>query len=245
MAKNEILDEDFAKSSFEIYDKFQTAENAKPLIALLKSNDIQHKVEEPKQIEDPLFIGDTNLFRPKVFVKLRPQDFQRVNQLIETDMLQQIQAGAIDLKQHFLYEFTNEELWDVIRKPDEWNFDTGVIARYLLESRGVEVSTAQVNFMQEERVRKIRRPRKGVDAWVVVLPFIFAGYYWGSLAGGLIAAFSGFALGYYYWQDVSIAPNGEKFYTFDSKSRNSGKTMLIVTFICCFAYMAWFFVMKS
>ncbi len=245
MPKNEILDNGFANPTLEVYDKFHTAADAKPLISLLKSNDILHEVEVPKQLTDTLIVGEAIAFVPKVFVKLRPQDFQHVNRLVEEDMLRLIQEGKIDLKQHFLFEFSNAELWDVIGKPDEWNFDTMVIAKYLLESRGVEVSTAQLDFMKEDRLLKIRKPKKGNEVWMIVLVLLSFLVYVPNLSGWLLTTLICFGMAYYYWQDVTIDPNGEKFYTFDTKTRNWGKAVLILAVVVRLAAFVWFFGLKN
>jgi hypothetical protein len=160
-------------------------------------------------------------------------------------MVQLIQEGKIDLKQHFLYEYTNAELWDVMSKPDEWNFDAVVIAKYLLESRGVEVSTAQLDFMKEDRLLKIRNPKKGNDAWMIVLLLLSFLVYVPNLAGWLLTTLICFGMAYYFWKDVTIDPNGEKFYTFDSKTRIKGKAILILAVIVRVAALVWLFVANS
>jgi len=236
-----MLDDNFAHTTFEVYEKFHSDADAKPLIALLKSNRILHEVEVPKQLVDTIIVGEAMAFAPKVFVKLRPQDFQRVNQLMEEDMLRLIQEGKIDLKQHFLYEFTNTELWDVIGKPDEWNFDTMVIAKYLLESRGVEVSAAQLNFMKEDRLLKIRKPRKGNDVWMIVLVFLSLQVFSSNIIGWIMPTMICVGMAYYYWKDVTIDPNGNKFYTFDLKTRNRGEAILIFAILVRMAALVWFF----
>ncbi len=245
MPKNEILDEGFADSTLEVYEKFHSSADAKHLILLLKSNAILHKVETPKPLADPLFVGEAISFVPKVFVKLRPKDFTRVNQLVEADMLQQIQQGKIDLDQHFFQEFTNAELWDVVRKPDEWNYDAVAIAKYLLESRGVEVSTEQVDVIKEERVRIIRKPRKGRKEWIFALYLVSLAGFLPFFRVGIVTTIICLGMGYYYWQDITIDPNGEKFYTFDAKTRNSGKLILNLAVGACLASVAWYFVLKS
>ena len=52
-------------------------------------------------------------------------------------------------------------------------------------------------------------------------------------------------MAYYYWQDVTIDPNGNKFYTFDLKTRNRGKVILILTILVRIAALVWFFGVKN
>ena len=48
-------------------------------------------------------------------------------------------------------------------------------------------------------------------------------------------------MAFYYWKDVTIDPNGGKFYTFDLKTRNRGKAILILAVIVRLAALIWLF----
>lgn len=142
----------------EVYDQFYTTADAEHLISLLQSNNILHEVEVPKQIMDTVMGGDGH--GPKVFVKLPLADFELVNQLREDSILLNIQEGKVVIKYHYLHDNTNEELLEVLRKPDVWSFGTRVIARHLLGLRGVAVALdpQQIKAFQEERIQEIRKP---------------------------------------------------------------------------------------
>lgn len=219
-----ILDDEFKASQFEVYDRFHNLADSKYLISLLQSNHIRFELEKPKQLVDAVIGGDAPI--PKVFVKISSRDFQRVNKLIEEDTLRLIQENKLNLKGHFLHDFTDAELLDVLRKPDEWNFDTTVIARHLLQSRGVEFSEQQIDEMKATRIAEVRKPRQGSRAWIIAL-FIL------GLAGGFFFHFLSliiaFPMAYYYWTDVSIDSNGNKFYTFDKQTRDLGKVIFYLT----------------
>jgi hypothetical protein len=234
--KQTILDDELKSSKFEVYDKFPAQEDARYLVSLLKKHNILFEVEKPKQLVDTAIGGDAPI--PKVFVKIFPQDFKRVNKLIEDDTLRLIEEGKMDIKGHFLHDFTDEELLDVLRKPDEWNFDTTAIARYLLKSRGVEFSEQQMNEIKAKRIAEVRRPKPGNRIWIVAL-FILGlagGFYWHVLS--LIIAFP---MAYYYWTDTSLDPNGQRFYTFDKQTRQFGKIIFYLTTLALLARVAMIF----
>lgn len=242
MNQNNILDDERTNTPFEVYDQFHNQKDAKGLIELLKSNNIPYEVEMPKQLMDTVLGGEAQM--PRVFVKVYPNDFQRVNHLVESDMLRLIQEGKINLQKHFLNEYTDEELLDVLSKPDEWNFDTTVIAKQLLQLRGVEITDAQIKVLRETRLSEIRKPRKGNIAWLVALLLLsLFGYlfllWWfvGYLANLAIC----FGMSYYFWMDVTTDPNGGKFYTFDRRTRNWGKALFILTLVSNLIFLAIFF----
>jgi len=178
-----------ANSVLDVYDKFHNYEDAKDLVALLKSNDVLHKVEMLKPLADPLFIGGNNALSPNVVVKLRPQDFELVNQVIKKDVFRR-----------------------------GWMF-----LRLFLRSR------------------PRNKPGIGNEGMVITMLFIGVGCFWPSLAGGVLATIICFGVGYYYWQHKTIGPKGEKFYSFDLKTRETGKMILISTVFISLAYMVWFY----
>ncbi|MEO6036959.1 MAG: hypothetical protein ABIQ93_01015 [Saprospiraceae bacterium] len=222
--QNTILDHEFKETRFEVYDRFQSVEDAQYLVALLQENAVPHQVEQPSRIVDSVFTGEG--FVPKVFVRVHFSDFKKINWLIEQDTLRLIREHKIDLAGHFLAEFSNQELIEVVNKPDEWNFDTATIARYLLQTRGVQYSEKQIAEKKEERLAEVRKPRSGSRIRIIALFVIgFLGaYFWGFLF--LLLALP---MGLYYWRDLSVDLNGGRFYTFDQPTRNLGMAIFFFT----------------
>ncbi len=244
MLKHEILDNQFAENTLAVYDRFLALDDARFLISLLESNHIQHEVENPKQIMDTVLGGDGNNYIPKIFVKVPLKDFERVNRLVEEEMGRLIQVGKINLKDHFLSDYTDEELLDVVRKPDEWSYDTTVIARHLLESRGVELKQEQIKAMQEERIQTIRQPKKGSVGWISSLfalgalgPFLMF-LTWAGYLGVICICFG---MGYYFWKDMATDPRGERYFTFDKATQRSGQQIVILTAVVNVVLWAWLF----
>lgn len=227
----------------ETYQEFHSSEDAKPLITILKSNKIVHEVEVPKQIMDNVMGGDP--LAPTVFIKLRLEDFKRVNQLVEDDIRKLIQEGKVDLQAHFLFEASEEELMDVLRKPDEWSIDTVVIAQQLLQLRGVELSPQQIEALKEKRQEAVKKPKKGSDEWIFAL-FLLGSGGWVLLSFSLIGYLTTFAtclgMGYYFWKDITTGPNGERYLTFDQATRKKGKIIMILTLISNALFWFWFLV---
>jgi hypothetical protein len=224
LMSNTILDEQAVPRRLELYDRFADEAAAQYLIALLKKHRVPYEVEKPRQLMDAIIIGESQ--SPKVFVKIFAEDFQRVNQLIETDTLNMIEAGKLDIKGHFLQDFSDDELKDVMRKPDEWNFDTTVIARHLLQQRGIEYTPDQIEEMQSQRFDELRKPQSGSKNWLITLFVIalFGGFSW-----HIISLLIAFPMAYYYWKDTSLDPQGQRFYTFDKKTRDLSRLILVLT----------------
>jgi len=89
---------------------------------------IAHQLAElgiPSQIADehpnfnPSFV--TNVVEPTIHLKLRAQDFDQAHQALEEYYRQHLHDVDPD---YYLLSFTDQELKDIVAKPDEWgHFD--------------------------------------------------------------------------------------------------------------------------
>ncbi|TGE16798.1 hypothetical protein [Hymenobacter elongatus] len=81
-------------------------------------------------------------------VKLHPQDFEIVRGLEEAQNQQLIGQVSPD---HYLFTFTDEELIDVLLKPNEWNGFAVTLARQILQDRGKLISSEAVLLLRKQR----------------------------------------------------------------------------------------------
>jgi hypothetical protein len=151
MPKNEFLDDEYMNLSIpllEVYEQFQSAADAEHLISVLKSNNIVYEVEVTQQIIEPAMERDGHL--PKVIVKLPLADFELANQLVEEDILRNILEGKVNIRYHFLQDYTTEKLLEVFCKPEGWSIGAKVIARHILKLRGIEFNHLQIGELRVE-----------------------------------------------------------------------------------------------
>lgn len=118
---------------------------------------------------------------------------------------------------HYLYQFTDEELFEVLEKPDEWNkFDTA-LAKEILSSRGRTVDADMLMAMKSERMRTLSKPEKS-KGYILVMGYIFA------LLGGVL----GVAIGYSLWRSKKTLPNGESVWSYVDGDRKHGQIMFLI-----------------
>lgn len=245
MANNEVLDDDFARPTFEVYRTFYTESDAKHLISVLQSSNIPHQIERPKPLMDAVMGGDPH--SPKIFVRVRKEDFKRLNQMVEEDMLQLMTQFEGELDDHFLQEYTDEELMEVLRKPESWSMDVVVVARQLLKKRGLEVSTEAMQRMRAERLEIARQPQKINKQWLIALYLLAplgALLLFLTLAGYLAVLCISVGMGFYYWTSTTIDADGERFYTFDEAAQQHGKRIVWLSIAChvgAWAALFWWF----
>jgi hypothetical protein len=113
---------------------------------------------------------------------------------------------------HYLLMSTEQELVEILARPNEWcGFDVAHARRLVLQ-RGIDLK--RVEEKKAEHIRQLRRGRRASRKFIVC-GWVF------SVLGGLI----GFGIA---WSLVFMkekTPYGE-FFTYDDKSRAIGRTML-------------------
>jgi len=198
------------------YRKYKTREDAIPLIEILELNDIEFLMDDISPTFDISFSGG-NAFEDQVALKLKPNDFERVEIL-----LNKIAEANIDLvdKDHYLFDFSNEELFEVLENYDEWGETDLVLSKKILIDRGQNITDAEILKLREEKNEKLRKPEEG-RKWIIV-----AGYISSALAGPL-----GIIIGYHHFKFKKTIATGEKVYAYDTKTRKSGLNILYIGLI--------------
>jgi hypothetical protein len=99
---------------FVTYKIFSEQDQANELVDILKESGIEYSVSEDRDSLDSLY-GD-NQFKQLYFIKIKKQDFETVDNILITQSSKHL--DNVD-KDHYLFTFTNEELYDILSKPDE------------------------------------------------------------------------------------------------------------------------------
>ncbi len=214
------LDEDFAnidKTNFEFYRDFLSIEDAKEFVAMLDQKNIVYSLETSETILDTAIVG--NGLIPKAILKLNPLDFKLVNRLIEAQINQ---LKYSDLKDHYLNQFSNEELEEIFDKQEEWTIEDITIAQKILEGRGIKIDKKSIQDLRENSFNKIQRGRSGSRFWIV---FYSLGIAFG-LVTTLFLIIAGLGMSYYYAYGKNTDSDGTKYFIFDESTRQIGVIML-------------------
>jgi len=200
---------------FVQFQSFFTEEEAMPLIETLKANGINYRVEKPKNQLGSTISGD--VVDNTVLVNIRPDDFARANEALDKVILNNIQSIE---NNYYLFSFTNEELDEIIHKPDEWSRQDFLIARKILHDRGSDVPDEKIKTIRSERVKELSKQESG-DSW-----WIFLGYGL-ALVGGIMAVM--IALPFIFAKKA--LPDGNRVFMYNSKTRGHGKRILLLTVV--------------
>ena len=203
-------------NDYYTYRKFNTPEEFEDLKVLFDQNKIEYTVEEDSPAFDLTFSGG-NPFDKRILVKIRQSDFVIVDNLLEEQLKNNIHKIDED---NYLHEFSDEELLEIIEKPDEWNKPDYIAAQEILNKRGIIVSNEKIENLKKERLAKLSDPKKGQTGWIIF------GYI-SAFLGGLFGIF----IGWHFSTFKKTLPNGQRVYEYNIKTRKHGVKILFIGII--------------
>ena len=209
------------------FKKFTSIEQANELTEMLGKNSIDFVLDE---LPGTAYVLSSNPTK-EYHVKLLPKDFEKVKSLLLEQSARKIET--ID-KRYYLNSLSDEELKDIVAKPEEWNEFDFLAAQKILKERGKEINPAQLAEMQKERSILLAKPE------TVTLPWIILGYAIGLL-GGPIAILSGWHL----LRHKKTLPNGKTVSSYSSYTRTHGLIMMMLGIISLLSWIIIWIVRNS
>lgn len=200
------------------YKKFNEPDQVEYLIAILKDYEIDFEVTEDRDSLDTLYGG--NHLTKHFYVKIKKEDFAKADSIILS--LTEKELTSVD-NDHYLFDFSDEELFDILSKPDEWNEADYILAKKILRDRGREISDDIIKLLKTQRISELAKPDEGHRSWM------YAGYIF-AILGGLLGIFIGWHLSTF----KKTLPNGQRVYGYTKKDRVHGNRILIIGLIMFF-----------
>ena len=201
--------------NFEEYKLFSSREYAKEYTDILDKCKIEYILEKTTPFFDISFVR--NAGNQNMVLKLQPKDFERADQAYADT--NSIDLNALD-KEYYLFSFTDEELFAIIEKKDEWNEFDYILAQKLLKDRGKEISLENLNLIRKKRMASLSQHKPTPQALII------AAYFFAFL-GGII----GIVLGLQLLWDSKKLPDGQKMYSYELSVRNHGKIIVLIGII--------------
>jgi hypothetical protein len=120
---------------FLTFKKFKIPEESVALTEFLTGQYIDFQIDEAAApLSRPAF-GISN--KKEVRVKIQAADFERVDELLADSIRQQIDGIE---KDYYLLDFTDEELIEIVVKPDEWSLADYQLAQIIRKQRLKELA---------------------------------------------------------------------------------------------------------
>lgn len=198
--------------TFLPYQSFASEAVAAPVLGLLAQHGIPVETGWSKPDFDVSMAN--NATDTRFVVRLRAADFERARQLEQEENETLVAHAASD---HYLFTFTDDELFDVLVKSDEWNSYDVSLARHLLLQRGREVSPDTVRLLQRHRVAEMAKPEPTQKIWIVV-------GYLSAAIGGIV----GMAIGWHLHYHKKTLSDGTQVRAFSARDRRHGFRILLL-----------------
>jgi hypothetical protein len=197
---------------FETFLSFDDEELARFAAETLKGNNVEFIIGKSKPLLDRTLVDNST--DQNIHIKVRRQDFEKANCALEEYYKTQI--TTVD-PEYFLLSFSDEELTDVISKPDEWGHFNYQLAQKLLEERGHGVEKTALLKLKEERIKDLAQPEKA--NWLLLL----FGYFF--IPFGVIV---GFLIGRHLYYSKRPLPNGQLIFAYRERDRKHGHRIMVI-----------------
>lgn len=199
---------------YATFKKFPDAGQARSLQALLIENGIECLFVNNSPQLDSSFSGE---LLKEYEVQLKQEDFERADKFLE-DYTQNMFSGVEE--DYYLLSFTDEELYDVVLKKDEWSEFDYLLARKLLSEKDKAIDDEELKNLRRQRLEDLAKPESNHIGWIIV-GYVFA------LAGG----FFGIITGYVISSSKKTLPNGAVVHSYTASDRAHGRIILMIGII--------------
>ena len=213
---------------FLTFEKFSDPELANTIAAQLKAQGITSSIVNEGPAFDPTFAN--NNFEPNIHLKLNPDDFSKARRMLEK--YYQGQLADID-PDYYLFSFSDTELLDLIKNPDEWGPLDYALAKHILAEHGIVITPDQEAIFQKDRIRKLRSPEKTPRRWIIL------GY-----IAAVVFPILGLILGYILAHAKKTLPNGTQVLVYSAAERKNGNRILFISTIFFLFWVCSFLVFR-
>lgn len=204
----------------ELYKLYYNREQAEAVGAVLGDAGIAYEIIGTRKSFDPSYAF--NNVDPDVNLMLRAEDFTKANEVLKAYYARQ--AEHVD-PGYYLFQFTDKELLDIIRRQDEWGAFDVALARQILDNRGIPISEEADAISNRERMAELAQP-EDAPLWMIVLGYISA----------LVGGFVGFIIGWFL-AATKVLPNGERVPIYKPTDRIHGRIIMTMGAILFVTYI--------
>lgn len=195
---------------FKLFPDKQTAED---FAEVLKQNNIDYRIEEDSLVFDASFANHP-LARDYV-IAVKQSDFKEASSAYNEYFAKQLNDVPED---YYLLQFSDEELIDILAKPDEWGAFDYQLATALLRKRGIDITKEKTDRLKVDRYYELAKP-EGEDAKNIV------GYYIVSILFFPV----GWIIGWIWGYSKKQLPDGYRVYAYNERVRLHGRIILIIS----------------
>jgi hypothetical protein len=194
------------------FRKFHTHEAAVELQDLLIRNGIEASVSDAENGFEKLYLGSGT---PLLYeVQISPVHFKKAEEILTAAEAEEVEMTD---RSYYLYDYSDEALFEIIEKYDEWSSFDFQLAQKILREHGHYISAATIAGMRHKRLDTLAKPERISDISIVLA-------YVSTALGGILGLF----FGYIIMTATKTLPDGNKVYTYTSSDRAHGKVIFYI-----------------
>lgn len=208
-------------NQYAVYKRFNDPSLAREYFEELQENGVDCVLSDNSPSIDITFSGNT--YQNQTELKVRQEEFEKANAVLESKAKEEI--AEVD-KEHYLFEFSDDELYEILLKKDEWSEFDYSLARQILTDRGHTIDEAMLGALTKQRIEDLSRPHDGQKPW------IYLGYGF-AFIGGLLGLF----IGWYLWNSKKTLPDGQKVYSYSEEDQKHGRNIFFLGVVCAIGWI--------
>lgn len=196
-----------------VYRRFKDLNQATEFAEKLILNGVPTRIVDNSPAVDITF--SANHTQEEVQLLIQTEDREKADEILKTEVAEFIQDIPAD---HYLFQFDNEELYDVLKKYDEWNVPDYQLAQKILSDRGEKLSEGEINELKSNRDAELNKIERAGPI-MIMLGYLF------SFFGGV----GGIFLGIYLIVTKKTLTTGRKIRYYQTTDRVHGLIILILS----------------
>jgi hypothetical protein len=219
------------KSKYSLFQTFTSQEEVLDLNLKLSEEKIRTRLHDNNSSSQTIVPTGHKEYS----ISVHEDDYVEAKKILKKEISKIINEIS---KEHYLYDFTNEELFDILFKKDEWSELDFQLSIKILNERGEKVDKKLLKKLEEERLNSLKEPKKDAAIFILIgYLLLVLGPVLGIIWGGWIRTsflISGPIIGFTITNSISTLPNGEKKYSFNKNDRLHGKWILGIGVVLLF-----------
>lgn len=205
------------------FRRFSDEQLATDFCTKLNELNIPFEVEDSRNFYDASYAF--NPLNREIAVKMAPENFEAAEKAL--DQYYQSMLDNVD-KDYYLFEFSDQELTEIILKPDEWGNLDYQLAQKLLKERGKEVKPEVLELIRKQRNDDLATPDAS-NNFVVIAGYISA----------FLGGFFGILVGWHLSYSKKTLPDGRRSFRYRDVDRDHGTRILLISSL---SLVFWMFI---
>jgi len=142
-----------SESEYSVFQTFTSHEEALELNSLLIKSNLKTKIHDSSTASTTIVSTGNTAFS----VYVHEKDFIKANEILEEEARKAVKNIS---KDHYLFEFTNDELYEILFKKDEWSQIDFLLAQHILKERGEEINQNILDQFQKNRLNSLQTTKE-------------------------------------------------------------------------------------